>query len=303
MPERHSGLTLVTGAAGFIGRHVCAALARSGQNVLATDASFPTRATAEPLTGDLTDASFVARIFERHAITAVVHLASMLNTVSRARPGDALRVNAGASLSLIEHAARLDACRFIYGSSISAYGTRREELGWADEASPAAPTDAYGVLKRFVEIAGETIALQTGLEFVALRMPIVVGAGVQGSSSRWRSDIFEMLQSCENARIDVPFGSSERIPLAHVESIAEAIAVLVSSPHLQHTVYNAPSENLTCGELAQHVLRLDERVSFGFGDARVDGIPQLIDSTRFSSAFAFTATSIAEYLRSARDQR
>jgi len=178
----------VTGAAGFVGRHVCSLLSGQGAELLAVDRVCRGPVAWQTATGELTDDAFLSALFAGRRIDLVIHLASLLNGASRRQPQEALRVNVGASLSLIELAVRTRVGRFVYGSSISAYGTRRlAEGARVSEAEPAAPTDVYGVTKRYVEIVGETSHRQGALGFVSLRMPIVVGADASGTASPWRS--------------------------------------------------------------------------------------------------------------------
>ncbi|HWO14238.1 MAG TPA: NAD(P)-dependent oxidoreductase, partial [Polyangiaceae bacterium] len=297
MTSQVGAAILVTGAGGFIGRRVCASLARRGQRVLAVDVHFREAPIGEGLVGDLTDGEFVARLFERYSPCAVVHLASLLNRASRADPARALQVNMAASLALLAGAARLPRCRFVYASSISAYGSKPVlEHGCVDEAEPAAPGDIYGVAKRFVELAGEALAASGGLEFVALRVPIVVGPGAASGTSRWRSQIFEALRASDDVEVVLPHPPTELLPVAHVEDTAEALVALTSSPPPAHSIYNAPTENLSCGALADSVRVRNGRVSIRFGGSGVDGIPQAVNGARFAREFGFESTPLAEHL-------
>jgi nucleoside-diphosphate-sugar epimerase len=115
-------MILVTGGDGFVGRHVCSVLSKHGKGVVATDRSFPQPVPCETVTGDLTDDAFLAMLFDEQSVQVIVHLASLLNTASGQMPQEALRVNVGSSLRLLEAAARVGTRRFVYGSSISVYG-------------------------------------------------------------------------------------------------------------------------------------------------------------------------------------
>jgi len=291
-------VVLVTGGAGFLGRHVCTLLSRQGNDVLAVDRAVPEPVPCPTAVGDLTDGSFLSDLFQGRRIDAVIHLASLLNTASRRDPQQALRVNVGASLRLLDLAVRAGVNRFVFGSSISAYGTRRfEDCGSVSEAMPAAPTDVYGVTKRYVEIVGETSRREAGLGFVALRLPTVVGAGVRGTSSVWRGRLFERPTAGTELKVEIPFLATERVPLAHVEDVAAALCCAATAPDVPHTLYNSPAETWTCGDLADYVASLDTQVVVVCGDSKVEGIPQAVDCGRFVRTFGCRPTPIRDRLR------
>jgi nucleoside-diphosphate-sugar epimerase len=293
-------MLMVTGAAGFVGRQACRSLSAAGKSVLAVDRDFtlPPRCTLE--TGDLSDTRFVARLFESYPIDCIVHLASLLNTASREQPQLAMRVNVGVSLSLLEHAATREGCRLIYGSSISVYGDKpARQHGAVSEAEPAAPSDVYGASKRFVEIAGVAQRERSGLEFAALRMPILVGSGARATSSAWRSELFDALTMPERTCVSVPLAADELMPLSPVQDVAEMLVAMVEAPSLASSIYNAPCESWTGHDLAERISALAPHVSCDFGSARLSGIPARIDGRAFCEAFAFAVPSLEARLQAA----
>jgi nucleoside-diphosphate-sugar epimerase len=261
-------------------------LNRQGTDVLGVDRYFPAPLPCQTLTADLTSPSIIAHLFQEYQFEAVVHLASLLKTASLQHPQEAMHINIGVSMSLLEQAARTGMTRFIYGSSISVYGTKRfSEFGAVSESMPASPEDVYGVSKRFVEITGESYRRQAGLQFIALRISTVLGAGAQSKTSRWRSEIFEKLSSRQPVTIDLPYFAGEILPFVHVEEVAEAILHLIRTSQVAHAIYNVPSENLVCEELARCVSAASGKIDFRFGQSQVTGTPQAIDGSRFIEEF------------------
>jgi len=266
--------------------------------VVAVDRCFASPTSWETITGDLTDHVFLAVLFEFHSFDAIVHLASLLNTAARQQPQEALQVNIGASLSLLELAAQAGLSRFIYGSSISAYGSRRfAEHGNVSETVPAAPNDVYGIAKRYVEVVGEACRRQTGLEFVALRIATVVGAGSRSAASPWRSALFEELTTSRPTTIHIPYLPDEVIPLLYVEDVAEMINQVVRADRIEHTIYNTPCESWRFRELAGYISGLNAQIRFTFGQSTVSDIPQGISGQRFIDEFSYTATPLRQRLR------
>jgi nucleoside-diphosphate-sugar epimerase len=290
-------MILVTGAGGFIGRQVCALLSHHGAEVLAVDRNFSDALPYQTITADLAEPPTLASLFQEHSFVAVVHLASLLKTASLQHPQEAMRINVGVSMSLLEHAAQFGITRFVYGSSISVYGTKRfSEFGPVSESVPASPEDVYGASKRFVEIAGESYRRQAGPQFIALRISTVVGAGARSTTSAWRSEIFEKLASRQPATIDLPFHRAEIVPIVHVEDVAEMIWQLLQADQTAHAIYNIPSENWVCEELARCVSVIDDRIGFRFGQSQVTGTPQAIDGNRFIEEFGVRIIPLKERL-------
>jgi nucleoside-diphosphate-sugar epimerase len=183
----------------------------------------------------------------------------------------------------------------IYGSSISVYGSRDT----ASETDVPAPEDMYGATKRYVEMLGDAYRGKHGIRFVALRISSVVGPGATNTSSRWRSELFEKLSAPGRAEVRLPYKADQALPLVHVEDVAEMIARLTESDHLEEPVYNTPSETWRLDDLAECVASLDTGLRLTFGRQAVKGIPAVIDGLRFSTEFGYRTPSVRDRLRDA----
>jgi nucleoside-diphosphate-sugar epimerase len=248
--------------------------------------------------GDLTSSDFLAELFREHTFSAIVHLAALLNTASRQQPAEAMRVNIGCSLALLQLARRFNIPKFIYGSSISAYGSKPyTEYGEVSEGEPASPNNVYGVSKRFVEVVGEDLRRHEKIQFIALRISMVVGAGAATTASPWRSEIFEKLNASQPTVISLPFAPHERLPLVHVANLAEMIKRLIVAGRALHPVYNTPSENWLCGDLAGTIHALNQNVALAFGQTSVRGDPEAIDGSRFAGEFDYNPIPMQERLQ------
>jgi len=98
------------------------------------------------------------------------------------------RVNVQGTLNLARQAAAAGVRRFVFVSSIKVNG-EMTQLGRPFTADDApAPLDAYGVSKMEAEQGLREIALQTGMEMVIIRPPLVYGPGVKANFAammRW----------------------------------------------------------------------------------------------------------------------
>ncbi len=287
---------LVTGGHGFIGRAVVKLLQREGYRVAALDQDATT--SADEISCDISDAEQVRSIFEREKFATVVHLAAILPTAAQRNPVRATQVNIEGSSHLLEAARQAGARRFLFGSSLSAYGGYPDAKVVA-ESDRSSPEDLYGAAKVYVEQLGQAYAENYGLEFHSLRIGRVLGPGSGSATSAWRSEIFEKLHSQTPVSVEMPYKPSERILVLHVEDVARMILALIRAPRLQHSVYNAPCESLTVGKLKRFVEGLNPVVTVKTGEAIADKNPRQLDSSRFQKEFDFRAEPIFEHLKAA----
>lgn len=297
-------MILVTGGTGFIGRYVCSILAAHGKNLIALDANCSTRHPAQlpylTVQGDITHQASLNQVFQQYPITTIIHLAAVLNTASRQHPRQATKVNILGSLNLLEAARQFHVPKVIYGSSISVYGALSTQ--YIDESqllkSPPAPEGVYGTAKRYVEVVGEIYQQQFGIQFVALRIASVIGAGATSPTSLWRSEIFEALQVTDDVEIMIPYQAGEALPLVYVEDVAEMIRSVVDAEHVPLTIYNTPAETWTMQALAEYVNVLAPNIRFRFGESK-SGIPAVVSGQQFITDFGYIPSlSIKERLLS-----
>ena len=293
---------MVTGAEGFVGRAVTRLLAGSGRRVIALD-SLSSRSASNldsttKVVCDVRNQVQLQAVFERHSVGAIIHLASILPTAAERNPGLATQVNILGSLNLLEVANRSGIRRFIFGSSLSIYGTHSEDHV-VSEADPAAPEDVYGAAKLYVERLGAAFASLHQMEFVSLRIGRVVGSGAHSTTSAWRSEIFELLQTDHPAEIFIPYVGAEKILLVHVEDVARALVTLVEAPRSAQNIYNAPCESWTVIDLKTFLNSLNPKIHIRLGDAQASGNPRVLDWTRFRDEFRFNGLPIEQRLKAA----
>jgi len=291
-------MILVTGAGGFIGSQVCRLLSTQGYAVVAIDQRFTTTHAYPQFTGDIGSTEFLTKVIQTGSFEAIIHLAAVLNTTSRGQPDEALRVNIGSSLALLQVAARSKVQKFIFGSSISVYGAKPfAQYGEVSEEEPAAPNTVYGVSKRYVELVGQDYRDQGTFQFVALRIAMVVGPGAVNTSTPWRSQIVELLRARQPTRIDLPFAPTDKLPLIHVADVAEVIQRLIRAERPSYSIYNTPAENWRASDLAEYIHTLNKNVEVAYSPAHSRGDPEAIDGHRFTDEFDYQPVPLQQHLR------
>jgi nucleoside-diphosphate-sugar epimerase len=167
---------LVTGASGFVGPHVVAALIRAGYRPrLALRSPQPVPAGAEAVvTGDLS-----MPVDWRAALEGIDHVVHMAG-LAHAGPGldEVLyrRINTEATLELARAAEKAGVQRFVYLSSIKALTDAFDGPPLREDMEPA-PGDAYGRSK----LAAEQGLAARDLDWVALRPVLIYGPGVKAN--------------------------------------------------------------------------------------------------------------------------
>ena len=179
---------LVTGAAGFVGYHVCEALLGRGVDVLGIDdcnAYYDVRLkqarlerlqrknfTFESL--DIADHAAVLRFGD--GLDAVIHLAAQAGVrYSLAQPFAYASANLTGHLSILELVRHTDSIKhLIYASSSSVYGTG-SEMPYSETARADRPSSLYGATKRADELMSHSYSHLFGLKQTGLRFFTVYG--------------------------------------------------------------------------------------------------------------------------------
>ena len=150
---------LVTGADGFVGRHLAPALARAFPDAVVVASGF-----------DVTDPAAVQRGVAEAGPDALVHLAGIA-APAQARQDQALawQVNLHGALAVAQAVlAEAPNCTLLHISSADAYGASFKAGRSLDETAPLAPQNAYGATKAAADLALGAMAAD-GLRLVRAR--------------------------------------------------------------------------------------------------------------------------------------
>jgi nucleoside-diphosphate-sugar epimerase len=225
---------LITGASGFVGRALCAALVRRDHDVASLvrrDGSHPPQTRA--LAGDLGDATRLAELLERERPDCVVHLAAEIASQRSERKLREVNVDGTARL--------LDACaalareqpsagpRFVFASTVVTGDAHGALLS---EDRPLPVQTPYGRSKQ----DGERLVRESGLPAVIVRPSHVYGPG-----GWYVSELIAQLR--RPGRFAVIGSGSNLWDVVHVDDVAAAFVLAAESAppgSIYHVVDDEP---------------------------------------------------------------
>lgn len=221
---------LVTGANGFVGRALCADLARRGHDVIAavrdTDKAEGIVCARAVAVGDIGPGTDWQDALAD--VAAVVHAAARVHVMGEsgetARAAHA-RVNVEGTRRLAEAAQAAGARRFVFISTVKTMGETNGDGPPFTEVDPPRPAagDFYGQSKLEAERLLIALARKGALETIILRPPLVYGPGVGAN--------FAALMRLCRLGLPLPFaGIANRRSLLFLGNLTDAVALVLDHP-------------------------------------------------------------------------
>ena len=213
---------LVTGASGFIGRHVVAQLQREGHRVSAVDRAAHPDPAVSTVVGDLLDAEVRERAVVP-GVDAVVHLAAITSVLgSIEQPALVHATNVETTAGLLELARQHGVGAFVLASTNAVVGD--VGTGTITEALPLAPLTPYGATKAAAEMLLHGYAGSFALRAPMLRLTNVYGPGM-GHKDSFVPRLLRAAAKQEGVEV---YGDGEqRRDLVHVSDVARAFVAAV----------------------------------------------------------------------------
>ncbi|TFW16748.1 SDR family oxidoreductase [Massilia arenosa] len=236
---------LVTGANGFVGRAVCAELARRGTALRGAVRRNPQ--PGQVAVGDLgRDTNWTQAL---DGCTAVIHLAARVHVMSDSAPDPLAvyrQVNVEATEGLARAAAAAGIRRFVFASSVKVNGEGTRGAPFRADDAPA-PVDGYGVSKLDAERCLARIASETGLEVVSVRPCLVYGPGV-------KANFLNLIRLVQQGW-PLPFGSVRNArSMVALDNLVDLLITCLDHPNAPgQTFLVSDNEDLSIGDLVRHI--------------------------------------------------
>jgi GDP-4-dehydro-6-deoxy-D-mannose reductase len=243
---------VVTGAAGFVGRHLVDHLAAAGDEVVTTD-----RSSGGP---DLLDPAELTALLTEHQPEVVFHLAGQADVArSWTAPTETLRTNAEGTHHLLSAARTAGVGRVVTVTSADVYGVVRPEELPLDEAAPFRPASPYAASKAMADLVAQQAYLGHGQDVVRARSFNHFGPG-QGDAGVC-SALAARIASCEaEGGGTIPVGNLEaRRDFTDVRDVVRAYRLLATHGRGGRAYNVCSGQAVAISEVLEILLSLADR--------------------------------------------
>ena len=281
-----SGLSLIVGADGFLGRNLCAWFDRHGVGYLAIDRA----------DGDLRDRDTVLRLLAKQPkVDRIFQLATFQRTGQRQYeiPAELFDVNLRIDLNLLEAWARHQPqAKLISAGSSCAYPEQSEPI--PETRFQTGPLHdsvrAYGLAKQAMAVGSEVYAAQYGLQWLHCVLATMYGPfdHIEEDRSHFVGGMLAraIREQRAGSRTFTVWGSPGTVrECLYVED--QIAALLAADAAFDNTIVNcAANSPVTIGEVAAAILRvLDWDAEIDYPPDSFRGTPaKVLDSSRFVAA-------------------
>ncbi len=244
----------ITGGAGYVGSMLVPRLLKEGYEITVFDLMIygedviQDHKNLHKIKGDIRDLKLLNNIIPGH--DAVIHLACISNDPSfELNPELGKSINLDAFEPLVQISKKSNISRFIYASSSSVYGVKKEKD--VHEGMDLEPLTDYSKFKADCE---NILSKYQSDNFTSVT---IRPATVCGYSPRQRLDVVvNILTNLAYHKREISvFGGDQLRPNIHMSDMVEAYVLMLKAPKeiIAGEIFNVGTENQTVREIAQTV--------------------------------------------------
>jgi UDP-glucose 4-epimerase len=262
---------VVTGAAGFLGRHIARRFRDEGWDVTGFDVAPFEEDGIRFAQGDLTDAISLEQALDKQDVVA--HVGAIGDVyLAGDQPSLAAQVNVLGTANVADVGVR-HGLRVVYASTWEVYGHPKYQP--LDEDHPTMPDHPYSITK----LAGESLVLSAAalrsLSAVALRLGTAYGSGLRSNS------VFRIFidRARRGEPITIQGDGRQGRQFTHASDIANAFYLAAQSEVSGVAMNIVAPETVSVRELAEKVVRRFP-TDLSFGEPRPGDVPPALVSAQ-----------------------
>ncbi|MBD3273255.1 NAD-dependent epimerase/dehydratase family protein [Candidatus Dependentiae bacterium] len=233
---------LVTGGAGFIGSNICKELVNLGANVTIID-NFSTGnlynlknilSKINIICGDITNSFSCNKITKNKDI--IFHLAAFVSVADSIKnPNLCYKINIGGTKNLLNACKKNKVSKFIFSSSASVYGNRKDKCSEKDKPNPQSP---YAKSKLEGEKLCKKYYKELGIQTACLRYFNVYGNN-QNPDGEYAAVVAKFKYNLQNKIPITIFGDGKQTrDFIHVSKVAYANLKIAIEKNLSGQIIN-----------------------------------------------------------------
>ncbi len=250
-------MILVTGAAGFIGYHLCKALIARGEKVVGVDnlndyydvqlkKDRLNQIESEPNFSfekiDVCDFPKLLDLFSSHQFSHVCHLAAQVGVrYSLENPFPYQKSNLEGFLNILEACRKFPLKNLVYASSSSVYGAD-PKIPFSEEEKSDRPISLYGATKRANELMAHSYSHLYDIPITGLRFFTVYGPWMRPDMALFK--FANKIQAGES--IDVYGNGKMKRNFTYIDDIIQGVMLSLDNPqpYALYNIGNDRTENL-----------------------------------------------------------
>jgi len=240
---------LVTGGAGFIGRHLITKLLDDGHEITIfdnfsssskNDVTYLLESGVSLVTGDILDYDLLLKSMSNHDF--VIHLAAQTSvSKSIANPKATVDIIVDGTVNVLKSCVKTNVKNLIFSSSAAVYGNSLDTL--ISENSQLSPLSSYGASKLVAEYNLHAFSKFFGLNCISLRLFNVYGNGQSTDAGVIRKFLKNI---SEEIPLEIFGDGTQTRDFVHISDVIEAFYCAIRNIEAKHgKVYNIGSGSAT----------------------------------------------------------